>query len=153
MDLFLQQIFNGVMLGSTYAIVALGLTLVYGILQIPNFAHGHMYMLGAYVCFFLITIVGLSYWPAVAATAILISGGGVILEWLAYQPLRHASPINSLIAALGALIVLENGVMALWGPQGQRIRNPYPGVFDRLLKGFRSFPKVNSVAWPSALLW
>lgn len=132
MDLFLQQIFNGVMLGSTYAIVALGLTLVYGILQIPNFAHGHMYMLGAYVCFFLITVVGLPYWPALAATAILMAAGGVILERLAYRPLRNESPINSLIAALGALIVLENGVMALWGPQGHRIRNPYPGVFDVL---------------------
>ena len=51
MQLFLQQVFNGVMLGSTYAIVALGLTLVFGILNIPNFAHGHLYMLGAYVSF------------------------------------------------------------------------------------------------------
>ena len=66
MELFLQQVFNGVMLGSTYAIVALGLTMVFGILHVPNFAHGQMYMLGAYVCFFLITIFGFAYWPALA---------------------------------------------------------------------------------------
>jgi branched-chain amino acid transport system permease protein len=132
MDLFLQQIFNGVMLGSTYALVALGLTLVYGILQIPNFAHGHMYMLGAYVCLFVITVFGFAYWPAVAITAIIMAACGAILEWLCYRPLRvrHAASINSFISALGAMIVLENGAMALWGPQGQRIPNPYPGLID-----------------------
>jgi len=130
MDLLLQQLFNGVMLGSTYAIVALGLTLVYGILQIPNFAHGHMYMLGAYVCFFLITVFGLGYWPALAAAAILLAVAGIVLERLAYSPLRKQPHISSFISALGALIVLENGVIALWGPQGQRIPNPYPGIIE-----------------------
>jgi branched-chain amino acid transport system permease protein len=130
MDLFLQQIFNGVMLGCTYAIVALGLTLVYGILQIPNFAHGHMYMLSAYVCFFLITVVGLAYWPALAISAVLLAAGGVILDRLCYRPLRHLPHGMSFISALGALIVLENGAIAIWGPQGQRIPNPYPGVID-----------------------
>ena len=130
MDLLFQQLFNGVMLGSTYAIVALGLTLVYGILQIPNFAHGHMYMLGAYVCFFLITVFGLGYWPALAAAAILLAVAGVVLERLAYSPLRKQPHISSFISALGALIVLENGVIALWGPQGQRIPNPYPGIIE-----------------------
>jgi len=118
------------MLGSTYAIVALGLTLVYGILQIPNFAHGHMYMLGAYVCFFLITVFGLGYWPALVATAILLAVAGIVLERLAYSPLRKQPHISSFISALGALIVLENGVIALWGPQGQRIPNPYPGIIE-----------------------
>jgi branched-chain amino acid transport system permease protein len=130
MDLLLQQLFNGIMLGSTYAIVALGLTLVYGILQIPNFAHGHMYMLGAYVCLFLMGILGLGYWPALLAVAVIMSVAGVVLERLAYTPLIHQPPMSSFISALGALIVLENGVIALWGPQGQRIPNPYPDIFD-----------------------
>ncbi len=130
MDLLLQQIFNGVMLGSTYAIVALGLTMVYGILQIPNFAHGHMYMVGAYVCFFLMTVFGVAYWPALAITAVVLAAAGVLLEFLAYRPLRNESHILSFISALGALFILENGVIALWGPQGQRIPNPYPGVID-----------------------
>lgn len=130
MDLFLQQIFNGIMLGSTYAIVALGLTLVYGILHVPNFAHGHMYMLGAYVCFFLITIFGFAYWPAVAMAAILLGLAGVVLEFLVYKPLRNAGGITPFIAALGALIVLENAVIVLWGPEGHRIPNPYPGIME-----------------------
>ncbi len=130
MDLFLQQIFNGIMLGSTYAIVALGLTLVYGILHVPNFAHGHMYMLGAYVCFFLITIFGFAYWPAVAMAAILLGLAGVVLEFLVYKPLRNVGGITPFIAALGALIVLENAVIVLCGPEGHRIPNPYPGNMD-----------------------
>lgn len=130
MELFLQQVFNGIMLGSTYAIVALGLTMVFGILHIPNFAHGHMYMLGAYVCFFLITIFGFAYWPAVAVSAIVLALAGVVLEFLVYKPLRDAPGLNPFIAALGALIVLENAVVVLWGPEGHRIPNPYPGIFD-----------------------
>lgn len=130
MDLLLQQLFNGVMLGSTYAIVALGLTLVYGILQIPNFAHGHMYMLGAYVCFFLMTVIGIGYWPALAVVAVFMSIAGVVLERLAYSPLRKQPHISSFISALGALIVLENGVIAIWGPQGERIPNPYTGIIE-----------------------
>jgi branched-chain amino acid transport system permease protein len=132
MDLLLQQLFNGVMLGSTYAIVALGLTLVYGILQIPNFAHGHMYMLGAYICLFLMGVLGLGYWPALAAVAVIMAIGGIILERLAYTPLLKQPPMASFISALGALIVLENGVIAIWGPQGQRISNPYPEIIEFL---------------------
>jgi len=130
MNLLLQQLFNGFMLGSTYAIVALGLTLVYGILQVPNFAHGHMYMLGAYVCLFLMGVLGLGYWPALIAVAVIMSVAGVVLERLAYTPLINQPPMSSFISALGALIVLENGVIALWGPQGKRIPNPYPDIFD-----------------------
>jgi branched-chain amino acid transport system permease protein len=130
MDLLFQQLFNGVMLGSTYAIVALGLTLVYGILQIPNFAHGHMYMLGAYVCLFLMGVLGLGYWPALAAVAVIMAVAGVILERLVYSPLSKQPVMSSFISALGALIVLENGVIAIWGPQGQRIGNPYPGIIE-----------------------
>ena len=120
------------MLGSTYAIVALGLTLVYGILQIPNFAHGHMYMLGAYICLFLMGVLGLGYWPALAAVAVIMAIGGIILERLAYTPLLKQPPMASFISALGALIVLENGVIAIWGPQGQRISNPYPEIIEFL---------------------
>lgn len=130
MDLLLQQLFNGIMLGCTYASVALGLTLVYGILHVPNFAHGHMYMLGAYVCFFLITIFGFSYWPAVAIAAITLALGGVILEFLVFRPVRNAPGVNPFIAALGALLVIENTVILLWGPEGHRIPNPHPGIID-----------------------
>ncbi len=118
------------MLGSTYAIVALGLTMVFGILHVPNFAHGQMYMLGAYVCFFLITIFGFAYWPALALSAIVLALAGVALEILVFKPVRNTGGITPFIAALGALIILENSVVVLWGPEGHRIPNPYPGIID-----------------------
>jgi branched-chain amino acid transport system permease protein len=130
MDLFLQQVFNGIMLGSTYAIVALGLTLVFGILNIPNFAHGHLYMLGAYICFSLITLLGFSFWPAVVVSTVGLGLVGVVVERVVYRPLRDQPHINSFISAIGALMILENGVMAIWGPEGQRIPNPYPDPME-----------------------
>jgi branched-chain amino acid transport system permease protein len=132
MDLFLQQIFNGIMLGSTYAVVALGLTLVFGILHIPNFAHGHLYMLGAYVSFFAMTKFGFGFWPALITSVLLLALAGVVVEFLVYRPLRDQPHINSFISAIGALMILETGVIVTWGPQAHRIPNPYPGTVELL---------------------
>jgi branched-chain amino acid transport system permease protein len=132
MDLFLQQVFNGVMLGSTYAIVALGLTLVFGILHIPNFAHGHLYMLGAYVSYFLIDRYDFGFWSALLASAVFMAFMGLVVERTVFRPLRNQPAINSFISAVGALVILENGVVALWGPQGKRIPNPYPDAVEWL---------------------
>lgn len=132
MELFLQQIFNGIMLGSTYAIVALGLTLVLGILNIPNFAHGHLYMLGAYVSFFAMTKLGFGFWPALITSVAVLALVGVVVERLVYRPLRDQPHINSFISAIGALMILESGVVVIWGPQAHRIKNPYPGTVDLL---------------------
>ncbi len=130
MDLFLQQIFNGIMLGSTYAIVALGLTLVFGILNVPNFAHGHLYMLGAYVSFFLMTLYGFGFWPALISSMVVLALIGMLIERVVYRPLRDKPHINSFISAVGALMILETSVIVVWGPQGRRMPNPYPGVVD-----------------------
>ncbi|MGB6067162.1 MAG: branched-chain amino acid ABC transporter permease [Desulfomonilaceae bacterium] len=132
MDLFLQQMFNGIMLGSTYAIVALGLTLVFGILNVPNFAHGHLYMLGAYISFFLMNLYGFGYWTALIASMMLLAAVGMVIERLVFRPLQGKPHINSFISAIGALMILETGVITLWGPQGQRIDIPYPGSVDVL---------------------
>ena len=132
MQLFLQQVFNGVMLGSTYAIVALGLTLVFGILHIPNFAHGHLYMLGAYVSFFLMTVHGFGFWTALVASMVILAFIGMLVERIVFRPLRDKPHINSFISAIGALIILETSVIVFWGPQGRRIPNPYPDIVDVL---------------------
>ncbi|MHB8156943.1 MAG: branched-chain amino acid ABC transporter permease [Desulfocucumaceae bacterium] len=132
MELFFQQIFNGVMLGSTYAIVALGLTLVFGILQIPNFAHGHLYMLGAYVSFFFMTRYGFGFWTALTASVVFLALVGMLVERLVYRPLRDQPHINSFISAIGALMILETAVIVGWGPRGQRISNPYPDTVELL---------------------
>lgn len=132
MQLFLQQAFNGIMLGSTYAIVALGLTLVYGILNVPNFAHGHLYMLGAYVTFFLITLYHFGFWPALLVSMVVLALLGMVVERLVFRPLRDQSHINSFIAAIGALLFIEHMVINIWGPQSHRIPNPYPEQVELL---------------------
>ena len=120
------------MLGSTYAIVALGLTLVFGILHIPNFAHGHLYMLGAYITFFLMTLYGFNFWTALVTSMVALGLIGMLIERVIYRPLRDRPHINSFISAIGALIILETSVIAIWGPQGRRIPNPYPDIVELL---------------------
>lgn len=132
MELFLQQVFNGIMFGSTYAIVALGLTLVMGILHIPNFAHGHLYMLGGYITYFFITSLGLGYWPSLLLSIFVLGIIGIIMEAIVYRPLHDQPHINAFIAAIGALLVLEATAEVIWGPQGLRIPNPYPHTFQFL---------------------
>lgn len=126
MDLFLQQVFNGIMFGSTYAIVALGLTLVMGILDIPNFAQGHLYMLGGYVTYFFFTALSLGYWLSLLASMIVLGLVGVLMERIVFRPLQGQPPINDFIAAIGALLFLEAFAQVVWGPQALRIANPYP---------------------------
>lgn len=130
MELFLQQVFNGIMFGSTYAIVALGLTLVMGILHIPNFAHGHLYMLGGYITYFFVSSLGLGYWPSLLLSIVVLGMVGVIMEVIVYRPLNDQPHINAFIAAIGALLVLESAVEVIWGPQGMRVPNPYPHTFQ-----------------------
>lgn len=132
MTLFLQQIFNGIMFGSTYAIVALGLTLVMGILNIPNFAHGHLYMLGGYITFFFIGTLGLGFWPSLLLTLVMLGLLGVLMERIVFRPLNDQPHINAFIAAIGAVLFLESFALVVWGPQGLRIPNPYPQTFQFL---------------------
>lgn len=132
MELFLQQVFNGIMFGSTYAIVALGLTLVMGILHIPNFAHGHLYMLGGYITYLFVATLGLGYWPSLLLSIVVLGIVGILMEAVVYRPLNDQPHINAFIAAIGALLVLESAVEVIWGPQGMRVPNPYPHNFQFL---------------------
>ncbi len=126
----MQQILNGIMLGSTYAVVALGLTLVFGILHIPNFAHGNLYMLGGYITFFFITLFGFGFWTAMISSMVILALIGIFIERVVYRPLKDQPHINSFISAIGALMFLETFVIIAWGPQGHRIPNPYPNPVE-----------------------
>ncbi len=129
MSLFIQQIVNGLTLGSIYCLVALGLTLIYGIMEVPNFAHGHLYMVGAYVTFFGMTLYGLNYWVSALVAGIIIAILGVITERVVFNPLRHAPSSNRFIAALGAMMFLEAAARLLWGADFRSI----PPVYDKVL--------------------
>jgi branched-chain amino acid transport system permease protein len=124
MDIFLQQIVNGVTLGSIYALVALGYTMVYGIIGLINFAHGEVVMIGAMTAYSVILGLlgvhsGLPVWLVVAiglAAAVLVCTVlAFAIEKVAYRPLRRASRLAPLITAIGMSIVLQNVAMMIWG--------------------------------------
>ena len=130
MDLFLQQVLNGLTLGGIYSLVALGLTLVYGILHVPNFAHGAFYMVGAFVSFHLMNAWGFNYWIAMAGSALCVAALSVVAERLVFHPLRHASGLHPMVAAIGMLLFLEAAAQAIWGADFQRMQTPYDGIVD-----------------------
>ena len=121
MDIFLQQVVNGLTLGSVYAVVALGYTMVYGIIQLINFAHGEVVMIGAMVAFSVITTLAGSGLPPVAV--VLIGTGcavpvcmlvAYLMERLAYRPLRRAPRLAPLITAIGVSIILQHLALLVW---------------------------------------
>ncbi|WP_297237768.1 branched-chain amino acid ABC transporter permease [uncultured Faecalicoccus sp.] len=117
MSQFLQQMINGLSLGSIYALIALGYTMVYGIIKLINFAHGDIYMLGAYVAFITTTYFGFSFFPAMIASMVVCGILGVIIERIAYKPLRHATRIAALITAIGVSYVLEYTTQYVMGSE------------------------------------
>lgn len=104
---FLQQMINGLSLGSIYALIALGYTMVYGIIKLINFAHGDIYMLGAFTAFYATTFFHLNFFVALIIAMLLCGALGVVIERIAYKPLRHATRITALITAMGVSYVLE----------------------------------------------
>ena len=115
METFLAQVINGLSLGSIYALIALGYTMVYGIIQLINFAHGDVLMIGAFAGYFAIAFLNMPFWFAMLF-AMLISGmSGYLIERLAYRPLRKSARLTVLITAIGVSLLLENGGLVLLG--------------------------------------
>ncbi len=132
MEILTQQLINGLVLGSIYALVALGYTMVYGILELINFAHGEVTMFGAMIGIAVITALGGSMPPAVAVgVALLVAVLGCMalgysIERIAYRRLRHAPRLSALITAIGISIVLQNIAMLIWGKQYVRFPDVVP---------------------------
>ena len=112
---FISYLINGVSLGSIYAIIALGYTMVYGIAKMLNFAHGDVIMVGAYVSFCATSYLGLPGWASVVLSCVVCTVLGVLIEGLAYKPLRQAGPLAVLITAIGVSYFLQNAAQLLWG--------------------------------------
>ena len=107
MEQLLQQLINGISLGSIYALIALGYTMVYGIINLINFAHGDIYMIGAYVGFALTTFLGLGFFPSLLISMLVCSILGMIIEKVAYKPIRNSTRIAALITAISVSLFLE----------------------------------------------
>ncbi|MBK1809412.1 branched-chain amino acid ABC transporter permease [Clostridium sp. YIM B02505] len=119
----LQQLINGLSLGSIYALLALGYTMVYGIIQLINFAHGDIYMIGAFAGFFVATKLNLSFLPTLIIAMIVSAVLGIVIEKVAYKPLRKSPRITLLITAIGVSLLLENGMRFIVGPSPKSFPN------------------------------
>jgi branched-chain amino acid transport system permease protein len=125
MHFFVQELVNGLTQGALYALIALGYSMVYGVLKLLNFAHGDLYMIGAFIGYFVIQWFGgsaalVAPVPVVIFVMLVLAGGGcgvlgVVIERFAYRPLRDAPRIAPLITALGVSFFLENAALLLWG--------------------------------------
>ena len=123
---FAQQLINGVSLGSIYALIALGYTMIYGIIKLINFAHGDIYMVGAYFRFVATSMLGLSFLPALIFSMVAAAIVGIIIERVAYRPMRNAPRIAILITAIGVSFFLEYGMILIATPQPRT----FPAVFE-----------------------
>jgi branched-chain amino acid transport system permease protein len=127
MDDFLQQLTNGLTIGSIYALVALGYTMVYGVLKLINFAHGDLFTIGAYLGLTLLTSMGLSDrlgpFAGILLLVLMVMGLlallGALLDRAAYRPLRESPRLSAVVSALGASIFLQNTVMLIYGARSQ----------------------------------
>jgi branched-chain amino acid transport system permease protein len=146
MSQFLQQAINGLTLGSLYGLIAIGYTMVYGILGMINFAHGDIYMLGAFVsvtAFTLLAATGMTSLPLALLLVLLVAviftaGYGWAVERIAYRPLRGSTKLAPLISAIGASIFLQNSVQLLQGARIKQLPPMLPGGFELLGNGASS---------------
>ncbi len=133
MEQFLQQLLNGIAWGGIYALIALGYTMVYGVLRLINFAHGDVYMLGAFAGYFLANALELDANPSIVGAVAVTIGAmvicgliGVLIERLAYRPVRHHSRLTALITAIGVSLLLEYG--------GQMVFGATPRFFPQMIR-------------------
>lgn len=135
MNEFLQQLINGISLGSIYALIALGYAMVYGILKFINFAHGEVFMLGAFSGYYMAALTGaqgntlLGFLLVIVSTMIITSLVGVVIEKIAYKPLRNATKLTVLITAIGVSLFLQY--------TGQLIFGASPRAYPSLLENFK----------------
>jgi branched-chain amino acid transport system permease protein len=125
---FLQQLVNGITWGSVYALIALGYTMVYGILRLINFAHGDVFMLGAFFAFYSANKLNVSAapspWKAILVLVVAMVGAGIVgflIERFAYRPVRNSSRLTALITAIGVSLLLENGGLLVFGTEPKRL--------------------------------
>lgn len=119
MEAFIQQLINGLSVGSVYALIALGYTMVYGIIKLINFAHGDIYMIGAFVSYFIFLSLEWNIFVTLALTMLVTAFLGVFIEKVAYKPLRNSPRITALITAIAMSYLLQNIMIYVVGPEAR----------------------------------
>ena len=141
---FLSYLISGISLGSVYAIIALGYTMVYGIAKMLNFAHGDVIMVGGYISFCAISYLNLPGWLSLLLAVLVCTVLGVVIEGLAYKPLRQATSLAVLITAIGVSYFLQNSALLIWGAA--------PKVYPPLISGtLKLFDGQLSISYVSLL--
>lgn len=126
MQLFVQQLVNGISLGSIYALIALGYTMVYGTIRLINFAHGDIYMMGAFIGYFLVSIWNINIFVAMLLAGLVCAILGVVIERVAYKPLRKSTRVAALITAIGVSYFLQNIMVYFFGPEVRAFPSTFP---------------------------
>lgn len=130
-QVFMQHLANGISLGSLYALIAIGYTMVYGILRLINFAHGDIFMIGTYVAFYGVTLLALPWWLSFIVAIIFTCFFGMTVERAAYRPLRNSPKISVLISAIGVSFFIENLAIVVFG--GRPKAFPIPPMFNKII--------------------
>jgi len=125
MELLVQQLVNGLAVGSIYALIALGYTMVYGTIKLINFAHGDVYMMGAFIGYFAVMVLKLNVFLALLVAMVACAILGVVIERVAYKPLRKSTRVAALITAIGGSYLLENAMSYFFGAESR----PFPSDF------------------------
>ncbi len=125
MDQFLQHVLNGTVLGGTYALLGIGLTLIFGIMRVVNFTHGELYTFGAYMAYMLVTLAGLDFFASIALAALLGVALGALIEIVLLRPLRGADIDTVMLLMIGAWIALQNTEQLIWGGVAKLVPVPF----------------------------
>ena len=125
MELLMQQLVNGLAVGSIYALIALGYTMVYGTIKLINFAHGDVYMMGAFIGYFAVMVLKMNVFVALLVAMVACAVSGVVIERVAYKPLRKSTRVAALITAIGVSYLLENAMSYFFGAESR----PFPSDF------------------------
>ena len=149
---FLAYLFSGLSLGSIYAIIALGYTMVYGIAKMLNFAHGDVIMIGSYIAFVVINQMGLSAPLAILIAALSCTVIGIVIERVAYKPLRNATSLAVLITAIGVSYFLQNIALLVFGANTKSFKSVVPFEPLRLFNGELTIPIVTIVTIVACVL-
>ncbi|MEA2925999.1 MAG: branched-chain amino acid transport system permease protein [Alphaproteobacteria bacterium] len=126
MDEFLQHLVNALILGSTYALLGIGLTLIFGIMRVVNFTHGELYALGAYAVFFLEVSLGVNFFLALVLSVIIGCAVGAAIEFVLLRPLLDADIDTTMLVMIGAWIVMQNTELLYWGGVSKAVMTPFP---------------------------
>ena len=126
MDAFLQHLVNGLVLGGTYALLGIGLTLIFGLMNVVNFAHGEFYTLGAYAAFAAVALSGLPFVPALAVAMAAGVALGALTERVLLRPLRGQSIDTVMLVMIGLWIAMQNAELLVWGGVAKSIPHPFP---------------------------